>query len=473
MINLKLSQQLLQKLSPQQIQMIKLIELPTLLFEQRVNQEIEENPVLEREQSEEERDNDSDISVDEYLKEDSTPQYKYKTNNVSKDDPAPSFTVAGGISLTEFLEQQLGFKDLDEKQHSIGEFIIGSLDDDGYLRRDMESLVDDLAFTTGIEATVPEIEKVLHIVQDLEPVGVGARDLKECLLLQIKAVAENSKDVRIARKILESYFDDFSNRRFERIMERMNITEDEFRDASEQILHLSPKPSNMYSESEQTDHLPYITPDFILDYQNGEFELSLNSYNIPDIKINRRYVDMIRGMVSGSGGKVTAENREAVAFIKNKIESAKWFMLAIKQRRDTLMSTMNAILNYQRDYFVDGDQTKLRPMILKDIADRTELDISTISRVVNSKYVQTHFGMLLLKELFSEGLKMQDGEEASSREIKRILTECIDAEDKRSPINDEQLMTILHDKGYNIARRTVAKYREMLGIPVARLRRIL
>ena len=314
-----------------------------------------------------------------------------------------------------------------------------------------------------------ELERLLGIIHELEPAGIGARDLRECLLLQMAQMPVNTRPRRLARKILTSYFDEFVKKHYEKLMARLQISEDDFRDAIAEIRHLSPKPGNLYAEG-GTDTTPYIIPDFILDYQDGRFNLSLNSYNVPEVRVNRRYMEMIREMV-GSDGRVREKDKEAIQFVKNKIDSAKWFISAIKQRHDTLMRTMQTILDYQQEYFKDGDKSKLRPMILKDIADRTGLDVSTISRVVNSKYVQTQFGIILLKSLFSEAMQTDSGEEVSSYEIKNILQQCIDEEDKRRPLTDETLMDILNSKGYRIARRTVAKYREMLGIPVARLRK--
>ena len=327
----------------------------------------------------------------------------------------------------------------------------------------------DIAFTMGLETTAEELERLLGIIHELEPAGIGARDLRECLLLQMAQMPVNTRPRRLARKILTSYFDEFVKKHYEKLMARLQISEADFRDAIAEIRHLSPKPGNLYAEG-GTDTTPYIIPDFILDYQDGRFSLSLNSYNVPEVRVNRRYMEMIREMV-GSDGRVREKDKEAIQFVKSKIDSAKWFISAIKQRHDTLMRTMQTILDYQQEYFKDGDKSKLRPMILKDIADRTGLDVSTISRVVNSKYVQTQFGIILLKSLFSEAMQTDSGEEVSSYEIKNILQQCIDEEDKRRPLTDETLMDILNSKGYRIARRTVAKYREMLGIPVARLRK--
>ena len=470
-INQKQVLSLQQKLSPQQIQMIKLLELPAVQLEQRIKQEIEDNIVLEEEErsAEDEEQPPQQISFDEYLREDDTPSYKSRINNFSKDDKQRPVYLTEGRSLQEYLVEQLGYRNLPERDMRLAVYLIGSIDEDGYLRRDLESVADDIAFTMGLETTAEELERLLGIIHELEPAGIGARDLRECLLLQMAQMPVNTRPRRLARKILTSYFDEFVKKHYEKLMARLQISEDDFRDAIAEIRHLSPKPGNLYAEG-GTDTTPYIIPDFILDYQDGRFNLSLNSYNVPEVRVNRRYMEMIREMV-GSDGRVREKDKEAIQFVKNKIDSAKWFISAIKQRHDTLMRTMQTILDYQQEYFKDGDKSKLRPMILKDIADRTGLDVSTISRVVNSKYVQTQFGIILLKSLFSEAMQTDSGEEVSSYEIKNILQECIDEEDKRRPLTDETLMDILNSKGYRIARRTVAKYREMLGIPVARLRK--
>lgn len=457
-----------QKLSPQQIQMIKLLELPTVMLEQRIKEEIEENVVLEEERTESDEE-PQQISVEEYIREDETPSYKSRLNHYSKDDQPRNVQISGGRSLQESLIEQLGYRTLSEEERQLAIFLVGSIDGDGYLRRDLESLCDDIVCLLEIETSTDELEYLLSIIQRLEPVGVGARDLRESLLLQMESQPLDTPEKQLAHRILEDHFEDFVKKHYERLMSRLAVTEDEFRAAVQEIQHLSPKPGNLFSEG-GVEAAPYIIPDFILDYHDGQFDLSLNSYNIPELRLNRHYVDMIREMAAAKGEK-SESDKEAIQFIKNKIDSAKWFMSAIKQRHDTLMRTMQTILDYQREYFRDGDRSKLRPMILKDIADRTGLDVSTISRVVNSKYVQTQFGIILLKSLFSEAMQTQSGEEVSSYEVKNILQEAIDSENKRDPLTDEQLMNILNEKGYRIARRTVAKYREMLDIPVARLRK--
>ena len=439
-------------------------------LEQRIKQEIEDNIVLEEEEhASEEEEQPQQISVDEYLREDDTPSYKSRINNYSKDDKQRPVFLTEGRSLPEYLLEQLGFRNLSERDMRLAAYLVGSIDEDGYLRRDLESVADDIAFTLGIETSAEELERLLGVLHELEPAGIGARNLRECLLLQMAQIPINSRPRRLARKILTNYFEEFVKKHYEKLMSRLQVSEEDFREAIAEIRRLSPKPGNLYAEG-GTDTTLYIIPDFILDYQDGRFQLSLNSYNVPEVRVNRRYMDMIREMV-GSDGTVREKDKEAIQFVKNKIDSAKWFISAIKQRHDTLMRTMQTILDYQQEYFKDGDKSKLRPMILKDIADRTGLDVSTISRVVNSKYVQTQFGIILLKSLFSEAMQTESGEEVSSYEIKNILQECIDEEDKRHPLTDETLMDILNSKGYRIARRTVAKYREMLGIPVARLRK--
>ena len=469
-INQKQVLSLQQKLSPQQIQMIKLLELPAVQLEQRIKQEIEDNIVLEEEErSSEDDEQPQQISVDEYLHDDDTPSYKSRINNFSKDDKQRPVYLTEGRSLQEYLIEQLRYRNLPERDMRLAVYLVGSIDEDGYLRRDLESVADDIAFTVGVETTAGELERLLNVIHELEPAGIGARDLRECLLLQMAQMPINTRPRRLARKILTNYFDEFVKKHYEKLMARLQISEDDFREAIAEIRRLSPKPGNLYAEG-GTDTTPYIIPDFLLDYQDGRFTLSLNSYNVPEVRVNRRYMEMIREMV-GSDGRVREKDKEAIQFVKSKIDSAKWFISAIKQRHDTLMRTMQTILDYQEEYFKDGDKSKLRPMILKDIADRTGLDVSTISRVVNSKYVQTQFGIILLKSLFSEAMQTASGGEVSSYEIKNILRSCIDDEDKRRPLTDETLMDILNDKGYCIARRTVAKYREMLGIPVARLRK--
>lgn len=469
-ISQSLEQKLQQRLSPQQIQGIKLLELPTLQLEQRVKQEIEENPVLEEEEREPETD-ETQLTLEDYLRnEESAASYKLKVNNTSKDDDRRSPTLSQGMSLQDFLIEQLAYHDLDEREMTIARFIIGTLDDDGYLRRPVASIADDIAFTQGIEVTEQEVERIVGVIQMLDPAGIGARNLGECLIIQLRALREQTPAVKLAIAILSDHYDAFLKKHYERMMRRLGVTEEEFRAALEEIMHLNPKPTNGYAD-ESSAASPNIIPDFLLDYNNGNFDLQLASRSVPDLKINSGYLRMAERALNTS--EQSEADKEALQFIKQKIESAKWFISALKQRQETLMKTMRAILHFQHDFFVEGDEAKLRPMILKDIADATGFDISTISRVVNSKYIQTHFGVFLLKYFFSEGLLTESGEEVSTREIKRILAEAIEGEDKRDPLTDEALMDTLTAKGYKIARRTVAKYREMLGIPASRLRKEL
>ncbi|WP_300828701.1 RNA polymerase factor sigma-54 [uncultured Rikenella sp.] len=469
-ISQSLEQKLQQRLSPQQIQGIKLLELPTLQLEQRVKQEIEENPVLEEEEREPETD-ETQLTLEDYLRnEESAASYKLKVNNTSKDDDRRSPTLSQGMSLQDFLIEQLAYHDLDEREMTIARFIIGTLDDDGYLRRPVASIADDIAFTQGIEVTEQEVERIVGVIQMLDPAGIGARNLGECLIIQLRALREQTPAVKLAIAILSDHYDAFLKKHYERMIRRLGVTEEEFRAALEEIMHLNPKPTNGYAD-ESSAASPNIIPDFLLDYNNGNFDLQLASRSVPDLKINSGYLRMAERALNTS--EQSEADKEALQFIKQKIESAKWFISALKQRQETLMKTMRAILHFQHDFFVEGDEAKLRPMILKDIADATGFDISTISRVVNSKYIQTHFGVFLLKYFFSEGLLTESGEEVSTREIKRILAEAIEGEDKRDPLTDEALMDTLTAKGYKIARRTVAKYREMLGIPASRLRKEL
>ena len=481
MLKQSLDQKLLQKLSPQQIQMIKLLEIPTLQLEQRIKNEIEENPVLEEGENQEAGENDYDseeetntsgedeFSFDDYLNDEDTPTYKLYAKNTSKDDKHEEIPYKVSTSLHEHLENQVGLKSLSDREHFLATYLIGNIDDDGYLRRKPESIVNDLAFTQNIKTTEEELEDVLRIIQDLEPVGVGARNLRECLLLQIKAKDHDDPSVKLARKILEQYFNEFTKKHYEKIITRMKITEDELQSAFDEILKLNPKPGSNFAETD-TRAIQTIIPDFILENNNGKLELSLNSKNAPDLRINKDYSEMLEAYQKNKKNQ-TKKEKEAISFVKQKLDSAKWFIDAIKQRQNTLILTMNAIIEYQYDFFLHGDESKLKPMILKDISDKTGLDISTISRVANSKYIQTPFGIYPLKYFFSEGMQNEDGEEVSTRQIKSILKECIDNEDKTKPLTDEKLAKILKEKGYPIARRTVAKYREQLNLPVARMRK--
>jgi RNA polymerase sigma-54 factor len=477
MLKQRLQQKLLQKLSPQQIQLIKLLEIPTMQLEQRIKAEIEENPVLEEgsELSDDYDDappekEDKGFSIDEYSQTDDIPSYKLNAQNFSKESslkPDIPFTV--GATFQDNLETQLGMHDLDEKMEELARYLIGNLDDDGYLRRDLEAIVDDLDFNLSIKTNSEELLTALKVIHELEPAGVGARDLQECLIIQISAKNQSNPIVALTKRILSKYFEEFSKKHFKKIMERLDISEDDMRDVVDEVLKLNPKPGGSYSDP-HSKVLEHIIPDFILESVDDEFQLSLNSRNIPELRISNTYNDMLQQFPQEKG-KATQQQKDALTFVKQKLDSAKWFIDAIKQRHNTLYSTMEAIIEFQEEYFKEGDESKLRPMILKDIADTTGLDISTISRVVNSKYIQTHFGIFSLKSFFSEGMQTESGEEVSTREIKRYMMECIDEESKQNPLTDDQLVEILQDKGYNIARRTVAKYREQLNIPVARLRK--
>jgi RNA polymerase sigma-54 factor len=482
MLKQRLQQKLLQKLSPQQIQMIKLLEIPTMQLEQRIKKELEENPVLEADEDndfessydEEEKDsedNGDEFTLEDYMQDDEIPSYRLNANNYSKDDKKVEIPFSVGTSFSASLESQLGLREIDERQRELALYILGNIDDDGYLRRKVESMVDDLAFMQNITTSEEELLSILHVIQDFDPPGVGARDLQECLLLQIDRKDQRQPAISLARTILKQFFQEFTKKHYDRILRRLNITEQELKEAIDEVLKLNPKPGGSYSDP-MNKSLQHIIPDFILEYKDGEFILNLNSRNVPELRLSRTYSNMFESLNSSKESQ-SKTDKEALSFVKQKIESAKWFIDAIVQRQNTLMLTMNAILEYQKDYFVEGDETMLRPMILKDIAEKTGLDISTISRVANSKYIQTHFGIVPLKFFFSEGLQTEAGVEVSTREIKKILEETVFAEDKRKPVTDDQLASLLKKKGYNIARRTVAKYREQLNIPVARLRKEL
>lgn len=484
MLKQRLQQKLLQKLSPQQIQMIKLLEVPTLQIDQRIKKELEENPALEEGSEEdenvpaeevedekfEEKDKDKEeFTLDDYIEEDDIPEYRLQTNNYSKDDDKRAeIPFSGGSSFQEYLESQLGLRDLTDKQKILGEYILGNIDEDGYLRRGLANIVDDLAFLQNVSTTENELEEVLKIIQDLDPAGVGARNLRECLLLQLEKKDDLIPSIKLANTIIDLYFEEFTKRHYDKIVTRLGISEVELKAAIDEVLKLNPKPGGLYSDSFTKTTQPII-PDFILEHSEDGFDLHLNSRNLPELRLSPSYNKMLRDYSRDKGQK--KDMKDAVTFVKQKIDSAKWFIDAIKQRQNTLLLTMNAILEYQQEYFIDGDETKLKPMILKDVAEMTGLDISTVSRVANSKYIQTHFGIFPLKFFFSEGLQTDSGEEVSTREIKRILQDCIENEDKRRPLTDERLTDILQEKGYQIARRTVAKYREQLNIHVARLRR--
>ena len=461
---LELKQQ--QKLSPLQIQTIKLIELPVQELEQRVRAELEENPVLDDgpDPDKESDDEPRDISLDELKDDDSIPDYKLKVNNWGKDARPEYNTFSVQQSFTQSLMNQLGYRNLSEKEHEIAAFIIGSLDDDGYLRRDIESLVDDLAFRAGISTDEDEVERMLAVVQEFEPVGVGARDLCECLLIQLESMKQTPSVIN-ARRILEEDYDEFKNKHFQKIMNHLSISEEELKEAMARIVKLNPAPGGQVDDS-YNDQTQQIVPDFQLEDHDGELTFTMPRFSIPEIRVNKKYADMLVQSKSGS----ERAQKEAATFVKQKLDSAKWFVEALKQRQNTLQKTMQAILDYQREYFADGDESNLRPMVLKDIAEITGFDISTISRVVNSKYIETHFGIYPLKYFFSEGMENSEGEEVSTRELKKALQECVDNENKKKPLTDEQLVVEMEKRGYKVARRTIAKYRGQLGIPLARWR---
>ncbi|WP_439181880.1 RNA polymerase factor sigma-54 [Carboxylicivirga taeanensis] len=482
MLKQSLQQKLLQKLSPLQIQVIKLLEIPTAQLEQRIKKELEENPVLELEREQQDPDKDEsdapeqeverdELSIDEYINDEDIPAYKLQARNFSKDDKHEDIPFSTGATFHEHLISQLGLRILTDRQRNIAEYIIGNVDEDGYLRREVDEIIDDLAFAQNIEVDEREALDVLEIVQDFDPPGVAARDLQECLLLQIQRKDRSFPDIENAFQVLKYHFDEFTRKHYDKITKRLHIDEDELKDALSEILKLNPKPGSSYSNP-MTKTVQHIIPDFILEIEDEQFQLSLNNRNVPELRISNAYSDMLQDYSSNKKNQ-TKDKKDAVLFVKQKLDSAKWFIDAIKQRQNTLMTVMNSILDYQHEYFLEGDETKLRPMILKDIAERTNLDISTISRVSNSKYIQTHFGIFPLKYFFSEGMQTDSGEEVSTREIKKILEECIANEDKRKPLTDDKLAAILKEKSYNIARRTVAKYREQLNIPVARLRKEL
>ena len=471
MLKQELSLKQVQRLSPLQIQTIKLIELPVQELEQRIRKELEENPVLDDSAPAEKEDGDDqqpqEISLSELKDDDSIPDYRLRVNNYGKDERPQYNTFSVKESFTQSLMEQLGFRNLSEHEHDVAAFIIGSLDDDGYLRRDIGSLVDDLAFRMNITTDEEEVERLLRIIQDFEPSGVGARDLRECLLIQLKALKQ-SEDVVNAERILTDWFHEFSTKHFQKIMMKLGLSEKEMKAAMARIVKLNPSPGGQIDDS-YNDQAQQIVPDFILDIENGELKLSMPRFSIPEIRINRKYAELLMDAANSS----ERQKKEAATFVKQKMDSAKWFVEALKQRHNTLLSTMQAIVDYQHDYFMSGDEANLRPMVLKDIAGITGFDISTISRVVNSKYIETHFGIFPLKYFFSEGLENKDGEEVSTRELKKVLQECVENEDKHKPLTDDQLVSLMNEKGYKVARRTIAKYRDQLGIPKARMRKAL
>ena len=482
MLKQQLQQKLQQKLSPQQIQLIRLLELPTIELEERVKHELEDNPALEEgkepmdddhadvedNENEESADEmDTDLSLGDYSTEDDIPEYKLRemTERAERKEDVP---FSASQSLNEFLSQQLGLRDLPERQVKIAEYIIGNIEDDGYLRRDLSAIADDLIFQTGQDADVKEIESLLKVIQDFEPAGVGARDLRECLLIQLdKKTKTPVTDMAI--RVLKEFFDEFTRKHYDKIMRGLDIDEATLKKVIHKITMLNPRPGSTWGGSMEVA-MSQIVPDFVVEANNGELTLSMNNRGVPDMRINREYAEMFQDYTANKANQ-TAERRDAVQFVKQKLDSAQWFIDAIKQRNETLQRTMEAIICLQREFFLTGDEATLHPMILKDVAERAGYDISTISRVSNSKYVQTNFGIYPLKYFFSESMQTDTGEEISTREVKKIMKDHIDTEDKRKPLTDEELATILKEKGYVIARRTVAKYREQLGIPVARMRK--
>lgn len=454
-----------QKLSPLQIQTIKLIELPIQDLEQRVRRELEENPVLD--DTPVENEDSKEISLDDIQQDDYIPDYKTKVSNWGKDARPDYVTFSVKESFFFNLREQLSFKNLSKQDSDIAYFIVGSLDEDGYLRRDLDSLMDDLAFRAGINCEREDVERMLKAVQSLDPPGVGARDLRECLLLQLKA-ANQTPQVRLATDILTKDFDAFASKHYNKIMQSRGISEDDMKAVLKVILRLNPAPGGSVADS-YADVTEQIVPDFVLKDDDGEVSFIMPRFNIPEIRINKKYAAMLENARGGSD----REKKEAASFVKEKMDSAKWFVEALKQRQNTLSKTMQAIIDFQRVFFETGDETKLKPMILEDIAKVTGFDISTISRVVNSKYIETPYKIYPLKYFFSEGLVNKAGEEVSTRELKTVLKQIVDAEDKHKPLTDEQLVSELSAKGYNVARRTIAKYRDQLGIPLARLRKEL
>lgn len=515
MLRQNLSQKQTQKLSPQQIQLMKLLQVPTAMLDQRIQQELESNPALEDSKDElldedeqvedfhidetndgtqDEKDNADDIDYDEpeyqddtslddyledYMGDDDEPSYKYEVNNYSADDEDKTMPIALESSFHEHMEEQLGLLQLNERDHIIAEQIIGSIDEDGYLRREPMAITDDLAFAQNLMVTEKEVKDILKKVQTFEPAGIGAQDLQECLLIQLerKMISrevtdhysdENLKHIKLAHKIIEKYFDEFSKKHYNKLLRQLSLFREDLRDATSEILKLNPKPGSAYAPTTSAWKKQYIVPDFIIENKNGELDLRLNARNAPELRVNNQYKEMLGAYKVDKKNKQT---KEAALFVKQKIDAARWFIDAIKQRQDTMMRTMYTIMQYQYDFFLNGDEKRLRPMILKDIAEITSLDISTVSRVANSKYVQTEFGTMRLKDFFSESLQTSSGEEVSTKEVKKILTEIVSMENKRKPLSDEKLKNMLKEKGYEIARRTVAKYREQLGVPVARLRK--
>ena len=483
MLKQGLSYKLLQKLSPQQIQLMKLIQLPTQAFEERLKQEIEENPALDsgKEESDDidddlsnefddagsEKDELEDMNIDDYLSDDEVPNYKTQANNYSADDEEKNVPYAAGTSFHQSLKTQLNTFRLDEEEQAIAEFLVGSIDDSGYIRREIIDLVDDLAFTANVFTTEEKVVTILKkVVHTLDPLGVGARDLKECLIIQLKA-KDKTKYRSLSIAILEVAFDHFVKKHYKKLQEKFHISEEELKEVNKEISKLNPKPGSSYAGNNKIAE--QIVPDFSIKIIDGELDLVLNARNAPELHVSREYNNMLKGYQEAT--VKSKSQKDAVFFIKQKLDSAKWFIDAIRQRQQTLLVTMSTIMRYQYDYFLTGDERKLKPMILKDIADKINMDVSTVSRVANSKYVATPYGTKLIKEFFSESMKNDQGEDVSTKEIKKILETVIDEENKKTPLTDEKLAAILKEKGYPIARRTVAKYREQLDLSVARLRK--
>jgi RNA polymerase sigma-54 factor len=474
MFRQNIQQRLFQKISPLQIQTIKLLELPLIQLEQRIRKELEENPVLEEEEGSVDEqpaditdNNEGELSLADYMNDDDIPNYKTSINNNPREERKEYSTMGNSESLHQLLEEQLAFQNLDSRKRILGSFIIGSIDNDGYLRPDIMSLVYDIDCKMGIKSTPEELSEILEIIRTFDPPGICASTLRECLLIQLKNKEEQTREIKIAERILDEYFDDFSKKHYSKIILKLEINEALLKDAIREILKLNPKPGAGY-ENIFVEQAQHIIPDFILEFKNGKLELTLNSYNIPELRLNREYADMINNYSSKQ--KPSQKDKDTINFVKQKIDSARWFIDSIRQRHETLLSTMYAIMDFQEEYFKTGNENDLRPMILKDIAETTYLDISTVSRVVNSKYVQCDWGVFSLKFFFSEGIRSVRGE-VSTREVKNIIVECIAAEDKQNPLTDDEIKKILKSKGYTIARRTIAKYREKMSIPVARLRR--
>lgn len=480
MLRQQLQQKLQQKLSPAQIQVIKMLEVPTLELEERIRQELEENPALEEGAETDNKDdyddefsddggNNDDFDPDEYMTDDDIPDYKLKTNNTSKDDKREDIPFSAGMTFHENLIDQLGLLDLTEHQHALAEYVIGNIDDEGYLRRTAESMVDDIVFQAGIQTTDDEMLQVIEIIRQFDPAGVGATTLQECLILQLER-KNQSIDVQLATKIIKHYFEEFTKKHYDKITKVLNIDDEQLKRVITEITRLNPKPGNAWGGNILEKSMTTIVPDFILETEGRQLIVQLNNSNVPDLRVNSTYNDMFEDYASNKKNQ-TREMKDAVMFVKQKIDAARWFIDAIKQRQQTLLTTMTAIVKFQKEFFLEGDDTYLKPMILKDIADVTGYDISTISRVSNSKYIQTDFGVYPVKYFFSESMTNDLGEEVSTREIKKILQDCIGNENKQKPLNDDALADVLKEKGYLIARRTVAKYREQLNIPVARLRK--